>query len=107
MSRAHALVKLRRARIGLDRDPDCAEIPCPGRGPPEQQAANARSEQGRLDKELHQIGVAVDHLELGQTNDDRVAFSHLEVRGPQLIGMERQFASTGAHERLVIAPNGL
>ena len=107
MSRAHALVKWRRAGIGLDRDPDRAEIPCPGRCPPEQQAPNARSEQGRLDEELHQIGVAGDHLELSQTNDDRVAFSHLKVRSPQFIGMERQLASTGAHERFVIAPNGL
>ena len=107
MARADALVKSNRTGISLDDDPNRAETSGPGRCPREQQAANSRSQQRRLDKELQQVCIRAGDFELGKPHNRRIALGHLKVGGLQFVRTERQFGTASRHECGVVSPDSL
>jgi len=107
MARAHTFVKGSRARIGLDYHPNRAKTSGPDRCPREQQPANSRSKQGRLDKEFQQVCIPAGDLDLSQSNNGRIPLGDLKVCGPEFVGTQRQFIPASRHEGIVVPPNGL
>ena len=86
MARAHAFVKRNRAWIGFNDHPNRPGTSGRSGCPREQQAAHPGSQQRGLNKELQQIGLHVDDLDLNQPGNRRSALGHLKVGGLEFVG---------------------
>jgi hypothetical protein len=86
---AHMLVKGRRAGISLYGYPGRAETSGLGYRPLEQSTANAGPDQSRFDKKFQKVCIRTPDFDLRQSDNNAIAFGDLDVRGAELVGVQR------------------